>query len=102
MPAYYACVWYAGDGASQLRRLKTSKPNRPSSHAYTDLAFEHHAPKNVLSRHGKRFLPERTSEPSMIPDHAANHTRSADFVADVPESGRHYRTFSVNDGFRRE
>jgi len=36
-----------------------------------------------------------------VPGHA-NHTWSADFMADALWSGRHFRTFNVNDDFNRE
>lgn len=52
-------------------------------------------------RRGKRGLPERIREPLEIPMYA-NHTWSADFMADALWSGRRFRTFNVNDDFNRE
>jgi putative transposase len=52
-------------------------------------------------RRGKRRLPERIREPLEVPLHA-NHTWSADFMADALWSGRRFRTFNVNDDFNRE
>ncbi len=52
-------------------------------------------------RRGKRRLPERIREPLEVPI-VANHTWSADFMADALWSGRRFRTFNVNDDFNRE
>jgi putative transposase len=49
----------------------------------------------------KRRLPDRIRKPSAIPSQA-NHTWSADFMADALWSGRRFRTFNVNDDFNRE
>ncbi len=54
-----------------------------------------------LPRRGKQRLPDRIREPLAIPDQA-NHTWSADFMADTLWSGRRFRTFNVNDDFNRE
>ncbi len=54
-----------------------------------------------LKRRGKQRLPERVRDPLQIPPHA-NHTWSADFMADALWSGRRLRTFNVNDDFNRE
>lgn len=54
-----------------------------------------------LPRRGKRRLPDRIREPLEVPMHA-NHTWSADFMADALWSGRRFRTFNVNDDFNRE
>jgi len=54
-----------------------------------------------LPRRGKRRLPERIREPLEIPMQA-NHTWSADFMADALWSGRRFRTFNVNDDYNRE
>jgi putative transposase len=54
-----------------------------------------------LPRRGKRRLPERVREPLEVPLHA-NHTWSADFMADALWSGRRFRTFNVNDDYNRE
>ena len=54
-----------------------------------------------LPRRGKRRLPDRIREPLEVPLHA-NHTWSADFMADALWSGRRFRTFNVNDDFNRE
>lgn len=61
---------------------------------YTALKFN-------LPRRGKRRLPDRIREPLEIPL-TANHTWSADFMADALWSGRRFRTFNVNDDFNRE
>lgn len=52
-------------------------------------------------RRGKRRLPDRIREPLAIPEQA-NHTWSADFMADALWSGHRFRTFNVNDDFNRE
>lgn len=57
--------------------------------------------KMNLPRRGKRRLPDRIQTPLAIPL-AANHTWSADFMADALWSGRRFRTFNVNDDFNRE
>lgn len=54
-----------------------------------------------LPRRGKRRLPDRIREPLERPQ-VANHTWSADFMADALWSGRRFRTFNVNDDFNRE
>jgi putative transposase len=54
-----------------------------------------------LPRRGKRRLPERVREPLEVPL-CANHTWSADFMADALWSGRRFRTFNVNDDYNRE
>ncbi len=54
-----------------------------------------------LPRRGKRRLPDRIREPLEVPLQA-NHTWSADFMADALWSGRRFRTFNVNDDFNRE
>ena len=54
-----------------------------------------------LPRRGKRRLPDRIREPLEVPVRA-NHTWSADFMADALWSGRRFRTFNVNDDFNRE
>lgn len=54
-----------------------------------------------LPRRGKRRLPERIRDPLEVPV-SANHTWSADFMADALWSGRRFRTFNVNDDFNRE
>ncbi len=52
-------------------------------------------------RRGKWRLPARIREPLESPIRA-NHTWSADFMADALWSGRRFRTFNVNDDFNRE
>lgn len=59
------------------------------------------AMKLNLPRRGKRRLPDRIREPLEIPSQA-NHTWSADFMADALWSGRRFRTFNVNDDFNHE
>ncbi len=59
------------------------------------------AMKLNLPRRGKRRLPDRIREPLALPGQA-NHTWSADFMADALWSGRRFRTFNVNDDFNRE
>jgi putative transposase len=54
-----------------------------------------------LPRRSKRRLPERIREPLDVPPHA-NHTWSADFMADALWSGRRFRTLNVNDDYNRE
>lgn len=54
-----------------------------------------------LPRRGKKRLPARIREPLESPVHA-NHTWSADFMADALWSGRPFRTFNVIDDFNRE
>lgn len=54
-----------------------------------------------LPRRGKRRLPARIRDPLAVPVQA-NHTWSADFMADALWSGRRFRTFNVNDDFNRE
>lgn len=54
-----------------------------------------------LPRRGKRRLPTRIRDPLEVPA-SANHTWSADFMADALWSGRRFRTFNVNDDFNRE
>lgn len=46
-------------------------------------------------------LPARIREPLLLPV-LANHTWSADFMADALWSGRRFRTFNVIDDFNRE
>lgn len=54
-----------------------------------------------LPRRGKKRLPARIRDPLEVPM-VANHTWSADFMADALWSGRRFRTFNVIDDFNRE
>lgn len=58
-------------------------------------------PLSTGNHRGKRRLPDRIREPWEISGRA-NHTLSADFMADALWSGRRFHTFDVNDGFNRE
>jgi putative transposase len=74
---------------------------RPQGWGKTRAWRIYRALKLNLPRRGKRRLPDRIREPLEVPQ-IANHTWSADFMADALWSGRRFRTFNVNDDFNRE
>ena len=54
-----------------------------------------------IRRKVKRRPPARTKESIVIPSRS-DHNWSIDFITDVLENGRRFRTFNINDDYNRE